>query len=180
MFYCWYVFNLLGLEVVLYIFQCFMQNLKYANDFCNMKGISNILRYQFLFLQIWSMGAFITVISVCATSNLSYYISLLQSYCNEGDTFLDTLSLETRLGSTIMLQKPNATIWNGNVKHCQSKRSLKLKRQLEKWCWHIFGLHKSQFWNNAKRWGHNSEVSVIVKFFRIVETNIWTKDQGLL
>jgi hypothetical protein len=64
---------------------------------------------------------------------------LLSCYCVEGVAFWGALLLGMRHGSTIMIQKANTTLWNGNKQHCQSKRGSKLNRGWEKWCWHYLG-----------------------------------------
>jgi hypothetical protein len=46
---------------------------------------------------------------------------LLNCYREEGDAFSGALPLGMKHGSTITLQKANATPWNGNIRHCQSK-----------------------------------------------------------
>jgi hypothetical protein len=76
---------------------------------------------------------------------------LLNGYHEEGDAFWGALSLEMIPGSTITLQKANATLWNRKIKYCQLKGDSKPNHQWEKWCWHSLRIHKGQFWNTVKR-----------------------------
>jgi hypothetical protein len=52
---------------------------------------------------------------------LTAFPGLLNHYCEKGHAFWGTLSLGLRYTSTIMPQKANAILWNGNIWHWQSK-----------------------------------------------------------
>jgi hypothetical protein len=58
-------------------------------------------------------------------------------HCQKVTLFWDTLSLETRRGFTITLQKANARVRNGNIQNRQSKRSSKFNHPRKKWRWHF-------------------------------------------
>ena len=82
--------------------------------------------------------------------------ALFNCFCHEGNSFWDTLPLETIRGSTITSQRANARVWSGIIRHHQSKRSSKVNHQPEKWCSHFSGTHKPNF-GTLSRGGHNGK-----------------------
>jgi hypothetical protein len=66
-------------------------------------------------------------------NSLTAYPGLLNYYRDEGDIyFLRRIFTGDETWTTIKLQEADTTIWNGNIRHCQSKGCSELNHRWEK------------------------------------------------